>query len=90
MGQKLAEALVHRHSDLVYFLTEVLGVDEGIAEADTCQMEHGISAETAQSLHEFLKEYAQLDETTRQRLRSSNTKSEFRFLPDGKGSGWRA
>ncbi len=90
MGQKLAGALVHRHSDLVYFLTEVLGVDEGIAEADTCQMEHGISAETAQSLHEFLKEYAQLDETTRQRLRSSNTKSEFRFLPDGKGSGWRA
>ena len=90
MGQKLAGALVHRHSDLVYFLTEVLGVDEGIAEADTCQMEHGISAETAQSLHEFLKEYAQLDETIRQRLRSSNTKSEFRFLPDGKGSGWRA
>ena len=90
IGQKLAGALVHRHSDLVYFLTEVLGVDESIAEADTCQMEHGISPETAQRLHEFLKEYVQLDEKTRQRLRSSSTESEFRFLPDGKGSGWRA
>ena len=36
------------------------------------------------------KEYAGLDEKTRQQLRSSSTKSEFRFLPDGKGSGWRA
>ena len=31
--------------------SEVLGVDENIAEAATCQMEHGISPETAQSLH---------------------------------------
>mgnify|MGYP001159728148 FL=1 len=90
LARKLAGALVHRHSDLVTFLTEVLGVDERIAEADTCQMEHGISAETAQSLHEFLKEYARLDEKTREQLRSSRTESEFRFLPDGKGSGWRA
>ena len=89
-GQKLAGALVHRHSDLVYFLTEVLGVDESIAESDTCQMEHGISPETAQSLHEFLKEYTRLDEKIRRRLCSRSTKSEFRFLPDGKGSGWRA
>ena len=90
IARKLAGALGHRHSDLVFFLTEVLGVDENIAEADTCQMEHGISPETAQSLHEFLKEYASLDEKTRQQLRSSTTKAEFRFLPDGKGSGWRA
>ena len=90
IARKLAGALVHRHSDLVFFLTEVLGVDENTAESDTCQMEHGISPETAQSLHEFLKEYASLDEKIRQQLRSSSTKSEFRFLPDGKGSGWRA
>ena len=42
------------------------------------------------NMREFLKEYASLDEKTRQQLRSSTTKSEFRFLPDGKGSGWRA
>ena len=90
LARKLAGALVHRHSDLVTFLTEVLGVDERIAETDTCQMEHGISPETAQSLHEFLKEYARLDEKTREQLRSGRTESEFRFLPDGKGSGWRA
>ena len=90
LARKLAGALVHRHSDLVTFLTEVLGVDERTAEADTCQMEHGISPETAQSLHEFLKEYARLDEKTREQLRSSRTESEVRFLPDGQGSGWRA
>ena len=90
LARKLAGALVHRHSDLVTFLTEVLGVDEQTAESDTCQMEHGISPETAQSLHEFLKEYALLDEKTREQLRSSRTESEFRFLPDGRGSGWRA
>ena len=90
LARKLAGALVHRHSDLVTFLTEVLGVDERTAEAATCQMEHGISPETAQSLHEFLKEYARLDEKTREQLRSSRTESEFRLLPDGKGSGWRA
>ena len=90
LARKLAGALVHRHSDLVTFLTEVLGVDERTAEADTCQMEHGISPETAQSLHEFLKEYARQDEKTREQLRSSRTESEFRYLPDGKGSGWRA
>ena len=38
LARKLAGALVHRHSDLVTFLTEVLGVDERTAEADTCQM----------------------------------------------------
>lgn len=90
IARKLAGPLVHRHSDLVFFLTEVLGVDESTAESDTCQMEHGISPETAQSLHEFLREYSSLDEKTRQQLRSSSAKSKFRFLPDGKGSGWRA
>ena len=90
LARKLAGALVHRHSDLVTFLTEVLGVDERTAEADTCQMEHGISPETAQSLHEFLKEYARLAEKTREQLRTSRTETEFRFLPDEKGSGWRA
>ena len=44
LARKLAGALVHRHTDLVTFLTEVLGVDERIAEADTCQMEHGAEA----------------------------------------------
>lgn len=91
-ARRLAQALVHRHADLLFFLTEVLGMDESTAEADTCQMEHGVSPQTAQRLHEFLEEYTQLDDETRQRLRGNRENAAFRFLPgvDGRGSGWRA
>jgi Mn-dependent DtxR family transcriptional regulator len=89
-ASRLAQALAHRHADLFSFLTEVLGMDELAAEADTCQMEHGISPQTAQRLHEFLEEHAQLDDETRLRLRGNRENPAFRFLPDGRGSGWRA
>ena len=90
VGRRMAEALVHRHADLVYLLTEVLGVPHEVAEGDTCQMEHGISPLTAQRLHEFLEHYKELDEETRDALRAEHARSAFRFLPEGKGSGWRA
>jgi Mn-dependent DtxR family transcriptional regulator len=32
----------------------VLGVDPAQAERDTCVLEHGLSAQSAQALHEFL------------------------------------
>ena len=89
-GRRLAAALVHRHSDLVFLLTEVFGVPEDVAEADTCQMEHGLSATTAQRLHEFLEHYQSLDPRTRAKLRADHARAAFRFLPEGKGSGWRA
>ena len=89
-ARRLAEALAHRHADLVKFLVDVLGVADETAEADTCQMEHGMSPESAQRLHEFLEEYSQLDDDTRLRLRGNRERAAFRFLPDGKGSGWRA
>lgn len=89
-GRRMAQALVHRHSDLLFLLTEVLGVPEAEAEADTCQMEHGISPITAQRLHEFLEHYNSLDDETRQALQADEVRAAFRFLPDGKGSGWRA
>jgi len=89
-ARRLASALAHRHSDLFFFLSDVLGVDASTAEADTCQMEHGISPETAQGLHEFLEEYSQLDIETRKRLRGNSENAEFGFLPRGRGSGWRA
>jgi len=89
-GRQLAAALAHRHADLLYLLTAVFGVRPEVAEADTCQMEHGISPETAQKLHEFLAVFDELDETTRSKLRDHTESAAFRFLPDGKGSGWRA
>ncbi len=89
-GRRLAAALAHRHADLVYLLTTVFGVGPAVAEADTCQMEHGVSAETAQRLHEFLVVFEKLDEATRRKLRNHTESAAFRFLPDSKGSGWRA
>ncbi len=90
-GRSIAEALAHRHADLFTFLTELLGVPPDVAEADTCQMEHGISPLTAQRLHEFLEHYAELDDATRERLRAGKTTAAvFRHLPDTRGAGWRA
>lgn len=90
LGRSVAEALTHRHSDLLYLLTEVLSVPSEVAEADTCQMEHGISPLTAQRLHEFLEHYNALDEQSKANLRAGNSTAAFHFLPDGKGAGWRA
>jgi DtxR family Mn-dependent transcriptional regulator len=89
-GRKLAQALTHRHADLVSLLTDVLAVPPDIAEADTCQMEHGISPHTAQRLHEFLEHFNKLDEATRALLRPQRASAAFRFLPVGRGAGWRA
>ncbi len=89
-GRLLAAALSHRHADLYGLLTAVLGVSPEVAEADTCQMEHGISPETAQRLHEFLEHLDVLDATTRQSLQAKPVTDAFEFLPDGRGAGWRA
>ena len=90
VGRSVAEALTHRHSDLLYLLTEVLCIPLDVAEADTCQMEHGISPLTAQRLHEFLEHYNALDEESKANIRAGNSTAAFHFLPDGKGAGWRA
>ncbi len=89
-GRRMAAALSHRHRDIVYLLEEVLGVRPEVAEADTCQLEHGISPETAQCLHEFLEHFIKLDATTRKHLRPVKVPAAFDDLPDGRGAGWRA
>ena len=90
LGRRTAKALAHRHADLRFLLTDVLGVPPEQAEADTCQMEHGISPLTAQRLHEFLEHFSELDEETKKRLSAARSDAEFRFLPESKGAGWRA
>ena len=89
-GREMAAALHHRHRDIYRFLTRVLGVQSDVAEADTCQIEHGLSAETAQRLHEFLEHVDSLDDTTRRRMRPVKRKEAFGNLPQGLTSGWRA
>lgn len=89
-GRRMAEALSHRHADIVVLLAQVLGVRPEVAEEDACQIEHGISPETAQRLHEFLEHHAGLDERTRERLRPDRVQLAFRHLPAGRSAGWRA
>lgn len=43
---------------LFYFLRDFVGVEENIAERDSCQMEHLMSPETSQKFFEFMKTLA--------------------------------
>jgi Mn-dependent DtxR family transcriptional regulator len=57
IGSALAAQLAHRHADVLRLLTEVLGLPAEVAEADACVLEHGLSAASAQALHEFLERW---------------------------------
>jgi DtxR family Mn-dependent transcriptional regulator len=89
-GQRVAAALSHRHADVLELLTAVFGVVEDIAQADTCRVEHGLSPESAQRLHEFLEHYRRLDDATRERLKPAKRAAAFDDLQPGQGPGWRA
>lgn len=93
-GQQIAAAIVHRHDDLLRFLTEILGVDPKVAETDTCRVEHGLSAETSQRLHEFLLFLDGIEDNERKwlgRFFKAGAREEEAFgnLPEGRIMGWR-
>lgn len=93
-GRQVAGEILHRHKDLVAFLTKILGLPTAEAEHDVCQIEHGLSGKAAQRLHEFLLYLNSLDESEREivaRFRDEATsgKRDFRHLPSGRTVGWR-
>lgn len=45
-GLRVAREILERHEMLKRFLTQVLGVEESIAETEACRMEHAISEAT--------------------------------------------
>jgi DtxR family Mn-dependent transcriptional regulator len=53
-GRALARKIRRRHDTLVTFLEDVLGVSHATAERDACVLEHGLSAETASRLSEYV------------------------------------
>lgn len=53
-GKEIAESIYERHTFITKFLTNI-GVDEDIAAADACKIEHDISEES----FEALKKYAE-------------------------------
>lgn len=53
-GRRAAEDVFKRHTILSNFLTDVLGVSPKTANIDACKMEHTVSKETLEKLHDFL------------------------------------
>lgn len=91
-SRRLAEQLLHRHEDTVALLTEVLGVPRERAEAEACLIEHGLSAQTAQRLHEFLVRWETLHAAQRARLAGKAGRlrvAEFTLLGEASGAGGR-
>lgn len=93
-GRKVAGEILHRHRDLVVFLTRILGLTAAEAEHDVCQIEHGLSGKAAQRLHEFLLYLNSLDDAEREIIarfhdEATSGKNDFRHLPSGRTVGWR-
>jgi len=91
-GRRLAGQLLHRHEDVVQLLSAVLGVPAAQAEAEACLIEHGLSAETAQRLHEFLERWEQQPCNLRTRLAGLQRRlrpREFTLVGAASGAGRR-
>jgi DtxR family Mn-dependent transcriptional regulator len=54
-GRRIAKGLDRKHVVIKQFLINVLGVDEGIADNDACEIEHVISDETLNKLVSYLE-----------------------------------
>ncbi len=93
-GRTIAAEITHRHEDLFDFFHQVLGLPQEIAEQDTCQIEHGLSEESAQRLHEFMDYFHGLDKASKKvftKFHSSagRSKGEFKNIPEIRTAGWR-
>jgi len=64
-GRRFAEAINDRFKVLQRFLVEVLRVDEGVAEAEACEIEHVLGADTFERLTAYVDflNYCQMDLT---------------------------
>jgi Mn-dependent DtxR family transcriptional regulator len=51
-GLQKAQSIYERHRLIARFLSDVLGVDQAIAERDACRVEHVISQETFDRIRE--------------------------------------
>ena len=53
-GRRTARDVYHRHTTLLHFLTDVLGVDASTAEEDACKLEHSLSSASVAKLTDFV------------------------------------
>jgi DtxR family Mn-dependent transcriptional regulator len=54
-GQRIAGEVMRRHEVLFRFLSEILGIDQGIAQEDACNMEHLLSPTSLEKLAKFVE-----------------------------------
>ncbi|MCM8786541.1 MAG: metal-dependent transcriptional regulator [Candidatus Omnitrophica bacterium] len=54
-GQIIGSKIYRVHKKLTEFLTEVLNIDDKVAEKDACELEHCISSKTLEKLVAFLE-----------------------------------
>jgi len=72
-GKKAAQEVARRHEIIQRFLADVLSVDEEVAEANACRMEHVVDREVLERLalvEQFARECPQAGEEWLQRVRS--------------------
>jgi len=60
-GKEVSKSILKRYDVLKVFLTEVLDVDEDIADAEATDMKNSVSEETAISLEKYINKILNLD-----------------------------
>jgi len=66
-GRKMAQELMEKHR-VIEELLEILGIDQELAEADACQIEHHVSKKTLKRLKQFVK-FTRHDAATAESIR---------------------
>jgi len=54
-GKALAQRVAQRHDEIKNFLTEVLAINQNLAEENACRMEHVIDKEILQRMRQFME-----------------------------------
>ncbi len=54
-GKALAQRVARRHDEIKNFLTEVLAINENLAEENACRMEHVVDKEILQRMRQFME-----------------------------------
>lgn len=93
-GRRMAIEVTHRHDDLLVFFGDILGLPREEAEANACQIEHGLSNMAAQRLHEFLNYLDEQEHHFRVAIRDftqevTDATPDFKHLRSDKANGWR-
>jgi len=67
---------------LFYFLRDFVGVDEKVAELDSCQMEHLLSQETGHKFFDFMKKIACTCDDSKPKFKTSLDLCNFKSAED--------